>query len=335
MHKEFSMHTALRPLALALLLGQALPAQAGTAISTTRPVASNSVISIEVVQGQVSISGHDAAELSINGTLSEAAEGYILRESAGSIHFEEIIERRSNRWWSPGHSTDGAGAVLDIRVPRGSVLRFTGNNAELDLAGLAGNTTAQVIEGRIWAIGLEGVARLHTINGDIHSEGLNGRMVLETINGNIDDRNSGGRRASFSTVNGSIRSDNRSPRISASNVNGEITLDLHPLDELEVSSISGSIDIFAILNEGAQLAVSSVDGRVDLSLPPSTSASFHLATAEGGHIHNELSAAEPVQKNRELDSHELDFSSNGGSGNVDVSTVSGTVTLHACSAEQC
>lgn len=331
------MNIALRPLTLTLLCGMAAAGHAGEPITETRRVDADAVISIELLNGQVSISGHDAQDFSIEGTLNDAAEGYILRESNGNIHFEEIIERHNGRWWAPGRGGNDsrAGAVLDIRVPRGSVLRFDGTNADLDIADLQGNTDVEVINGRITASRLDGVVRLETVNGSIDSEQLSGRFALETVNGNIDDRNSAGTRAAFSAVNGSIRSDTRSPHITASNVNGEIALDLHSLDELEVSTVSGSIDVFGMLNDGAHVEMSSVGGRVELSLPLSTSASFQVSTAVGGRIRNELSDAEPVQKNRYVNSRELDFSINGGRGNVDISTVSGSVTLRACSQDHC
>lgn len=330
------MNTRLCSLTLILLAYAAQPLHAGEAISETLPVDADAVISIELLSGHVTISGHDAASFTIEGTLNDAAEGFTLRESNGNIHFEEIIQRRQGRWWIPGHAGgSGTGAVLDIRVPRAGVLRFDGTDTDLDLSDLAGNTSVEVVNGRIVASRLDGVTRLETINGSIDSEQLGGRVSLETLNGGINDRNSAASRVTFSAVNGSIRSDTRSAHVTASNVNGEITLDLHNLDELEVSTVSGTMDIFGILNDGAHVDLSSVGGRVELHLPASTSASFHVSTAVGGRIRNELSTAEAQQKNRYVNSRELDFAINGGRGNVNISTVSGNITLHTCSQEEC
>lgn len=331
------MKKLLHPLVLSLCGSLSVPLSAGEPIAETREVDVDAVISIELLNGQVSISGHDAATFSIEGELSDAADGFILRDSNGNIHFEEIIERGQRRWWLPGSGAadPGAGARLVIKVPRNSVLRFDGTNTDLEVAGLEGNTDVAVINGGIRASGLNGVVRLETVNGTIDSEELGGRIALETVNGSIDDRNSKGARAAFSAVNGSIRSNNRSPHISASNVNGDIELDLDYIDELEASTVSGSIDVFGILNDSAWVDISSVGGRVELHLPASTSASFHVSTAVGGRIRNELSTAEAVQKNRYVNSRELDFAINGGSSDVKISTVSGSITLHACNPDDC
>lgn len=331
------MHTKLSTLALALLAGLAPPAQAGEAIAETREVKPGAVISIELLNGAISISGHDDNVFSIQGELNDAAKGYTLLNNNGNIQFEEHIERR-NGWFSfdGWRSQDGnAGAILNIQMPRNAVLRFDGVNTNVDIIGLSGNTDIEVVNGMIVASDLSGVVRLESVNGAIDTRGLSGRISLETVNGSIDDRGSTGPRANFSAVNGSIRSDTQSPQVSASNVNGRIELDLHRIDELDVSTVGGNLDIFAFMNELAHIEISSVGGSVDLNLPDTTSASFHVSTAVGGRIRNELSDDEPEQKRRYVNSRALDFAINGGNGDVNISTVSGNITLHACNADAC
>ncbi len=328
------MNASIRTLTLAVLGLLAPGTWAGEAIKESREVDADGVISIELVNGVIAISGHDDSVFSIEGELSDAAEGFTLDASNGNIRFEEHIER--NRWfWGDGRRQAGKGAQLDIRVPRHSVLRFEGTNTDLDISGLAGNSDVEVINGAIVASALEGVVRLETVNGSIDSEGLAGRVSLETVNGSITDRASRATRARFEAVNGSIRSDTLSPHVTASNVNGSIELDLQYVDELEVSTVSGSIDVFGFLNELAHVDIASVGGNVDLSLPATTSASFHVSTAVGGRIRNELSADEPAQRNHYVNSRELDFVINGGNGDVNISTVSGNVTLNACGPDDC
>lgn len=312
-------------------------AQAGEMISETREVDSDAVISIELLNGEISITGHDQNIFSIEGELNDAAEGFTLRDSNGNIRFEENIQRKNRWFWGDGWKGDDgrAGATLDILVPRNSVLRFEGVNANIDIKGLTGNTSVEVVNGQIVANDLSGVVQLESVNGSIDTHALSGRISLETVNGSIDDRDSAGPRANFKTINGSIRSNSLSPQVSASTINGSIELDLSRIDELDVSTVGGQIDIFAFMNELAHVEISSVGGRVDLNLAQSTSASFHVSTAVGGRIRNELSDDEPEQKNRSMNSRMLDFSLNGGSGDVNISTVSGNITLHACSPDDC
>jgi hypothetical protein len=81
------------------------------------------------------------------------------------------------------------------------------------------------------------------------------------------------------------------------------------------------------MNELGQIDISSVGGRIDLTLPASTSARFHVTTAVGGRINNGLSDDAPVRENRYVNSSELNFAINGGNGDVSISTVSGNITL--------
>jgi DUF4097 and DUF4098 domain-containing protein YvlB len=322
-------------LGLAILATLAQSAGAGEAISETRDVGPNAVISIDLTNGDVSIAGWDEQRFSIEGELSDAAEGFTLLDSNGNIRFEEHVERKNRWFWGDGRRNSGDGATLDIRIPRHSVLRLEGINANMDVRGLSGNTDVEVINGRIVANDLDGVVRLETVNGSIDTQNLSGRISLKTVNGSIDDRGSVSSRASFSAVNGSIRSDNQSPQVSASNVNGNMELDLHYVDDLEVSTVGGSLEIFAFMNDLAYIDLSSVGGSIDLRLPDTTSTSFHVSTAVGGRIRNQLSDDEPMQRNRYINSRELDFVINGGNGDVNISTVSGNITLHPCSADKC
>lgn len=328
--------TTLNVLLLAAASCLIQPLLAGEPISETRDMDADGVVNIELTNGEIIISGWDQPRFSVEGELSDKAEGFTLRDGNGNIRFEEHMEPR-NRWnWGDGwRGNDESAARLTFRVPYASVLRFDGTNTNVDVAGLTGNTHVEVVNGEIIANGLSGVVRLETVNGAIKSEGLNGRITLETVNGSIDDLDSTGSRVSYSAVNGSINSNTRSTQVGASNVNGSIELDLDRIDDLEVSTVGGTVDVFAIMNEQAQVEMSSVGGSIDLSLPQSTSASFHLSTAVGGRIRNELSDDEPEKANRYVNSRNLDFVLNGGNGDVNISTVSGNIRLRSCSADAC
>jgi DUF4097 and DUF4098 domain-containing protein YvlB len=99
------------------------------------------------------------------------------------------------------------------------------------------------------------------------------------------------------------------------------------VDELEITTVGGSMDVSAGLNDQGEINISSVSGRIELTVPTSTSARFNVSTAVNGRINNELTDDEPERRNQYVNSRELDFTLNGGSGDISVSTVSGNVTL--------
>ena len=289
------------------------------------------IVDIEITSGRVTLTGWDRNEFHIAGELAEDVEGFDLRDTGGNIRFEEEREGRNRNgcWWRGCGDDDYEGSTLEIQIPRASVLRFEGTNLDIDVSGLTANTEIEIINGEIVATDLQGIIKLETVNGSIDATDLNGRIALETVNGRIDDVNSQGSRVEYNAVNGSITANTRAARISAENVNGDIELDLGAIDELELSTVGGHLEISTELNPQAQIDISSVGGSIDLTLPVSTSARFTINTQVGGSISNELSDDEPERSNRYVPSRDLNFVLNNGNGGVNISTVTGDIVLRS------
>ncbi len=306
-------------------------ALAAEPIDETRAMDAAGIVDIEILNGRVTLTGWDRSEFHVGGELGEDVEGFDLRDTGGNIRFEEEREDRNRNgcWWRGCGGEDYDGSTLEIQIPRASVLRFEGTNLDIDVSGLTTNTEIEIINGEIVATDLQGIIKLETVNGSIDTTDLNGRIALETVNGRIDDVNSQGSRIEYNAVNGSIRANTRAPRISAENVNGDIDLDLGAIDELELSTVGGQLEISTELNPQAQIDISSVGGTIELILPASTSARFTINTQVGGDISNELSDDEPERSNRYVPSRELNFVLNNGNGGVDISTVTGDIELRS------
>ncbi len=321
--------TNLRKALLTALLLQSTRALAGDLIDETRDVDADAIVDIELVNGSVSLKGWNQNRFHIAGELSDAAEGYELREVGGGIRFEEDIDRRSfnNCWMFGNRCAEGDWADLDIELPRGSVLRLAGTNVHVTLEGLNGSIDIEVVNGDVYASDLSGTVKLETVNGDIDADELSGRVSLETVNGSIDDRGSRGPRLTLNTTNGDIDSTTTSESVAAETVNGDIELQAGPLDELDISTVGGRLDAEVALKEQGEININSVSGRIELTLPTNTSARFDVSTAANGRITNELTDDEPERRNRYVNSKELEFTLNGGRGDVSISTVSGKVTL--------
>jgi DUF4097 and DUF4098 domain-containing protein YvlB len=316
---------SLGALSLALAVSAA---QAGVMIDETRPANGNSEISVELVNGFITVRGWERPEFHISGTLSDKAEGFELETDDEELRFEEELNRRDDCFGQADNcqSTD-QGVNLTLEMPRNARLRLEGANLKADLSGLERNTEVEVINGEIIASNLKGVVELQVINGDIRVSALEGRVSLETVNGNITDTNSSGSRGDYQTVNGNINSNTTASRVHLDNVNGEIALLLGNIDELEASTVGGGIKVKATLNARAEVELSSVQGSIELALPESTSANFEVSASVGGRIDNRLNSNTAMLRGRFSNSSDLDFSLNGGDADVEVSTVSGRITL--------
>lgn len=326
-----------RTLLLNLAFGPALlfnapPLLAGETVDETRDVGANEIIDIELINGEVTVTGWDRNQVQVKGELSDQAEGYTFSSSNGITRFEEEYEdrrgffgRNCDNWFNCRGEVDPT--VLEIFVPVNSTVRLEGVNVELAISNIDGNTEIEIVNGPIEAAGLGGRISLETVNGSIETENLDGRINLSTVNGRIRDRDSNGDRVKFNAVNGSVYSNTASSRVSAESVSGAIELELGSIDDLEASTVSGRIRVSLALRDGGQVEMSSVSGTTELLVDPGISARFDINTAVGGDIDNELTDHAPVRENRFVNSSELQFSLNGGTGNVDISTVTGNILI--------
>ncbi len=92
---------------------------------------------------------------------------------------------------------------------------------------------------------------IETVNGGLEVSGINTDVRAETVNGSIEARSSGG-------------------PVRARTVNGSITVgmgNLNNADDLAYETVNGSITIELPSNFGAQLELSTVNGRVNTDFP--------------------------------------------------------------------
>lgn len=322
----------------AALLAVAGTAVAGTPIDERRAMDANGLVMLDLMNATVRITAGNSAEFHISGELGDDAEEYELRATDGSIHFEEDISSRDNDWnwnWGCWRSNDedcdrDSGqrfSDLDIELPAGSVLRLDGINGDVSITGLTNSTNVSIVNGDLRISAVSGTIKAETVNGSLDTEKLQGRVSLETVNGEISDRDSTVERIDFSTVNGDVFSNVRSPKVGAEAVNGDIDLQLDTVEELDLSTVGGRIEVDTSLADNADVEISSVHGRINLTVPTSESARFIVNTEVNGRISNQLTADEPERENRYVNSSSLGFTLNGGSADVEITTVSGDVTL--------
>lgn len=330
--KQQALKQILIPLVIAPLIMGTQSVLAGEIIDETRDVDANEVIDFEFLNGEISITGWDRNQVRLQGELSDQAQGFEFTSRNGVTKFEENYEnrrswfgRQCNSWFDCSDEVDRT--ELEISVPANSTLRLEGINVELEISGLNGNTQIEIVNGPIDANDLAGRINIETVNGSIESSNLDGRITLSTVNGQIRDRNSKGTRVAFSTVNGSIISDTQADRVDAESVSGSVELDLAAIDDLEASTVNGDLIISLELMDNGRVELSSVSGYTELLVNPDISARFDLNTAVGGDIDNDLTDDKPRKENRFVSSSELQFSLNGGSGSVDISTVTGDILV--------
>lgn len=188
-------HTGTLPLMLLLLLGLTWTAGAvELEFSATHPLRPDGRVSIDNINGDVTIEAWDNAEVKIEYTKrARTQEGLDRMEvhidaSADRIHIETEYARRDRGW----HDNNSGGEVeLRLWVPRQARLdEIELINGGLEIRGVEGDVTADLINGRVRAEGLMGDLEIETVNGDIEitmADLPSDRSVrIESVNGSIE-----------------------------------------------------------------------------------------------------------------------------------------------------
>jgi len=129
------------------------------------------------------------------------------------------------------------------------------------------------------------------------------RLVAETVNGGITLRGVDGD-FSASTVNGGVRIEDARGKVDVSTTNGSI--------QAEMDAVT----------KNADMAFSTTNGAVTVTLPEDVATTLRLRTTNGG-IHVDF----PVEVRGERSRRRLDAELNGGGGTLRVSTTNGSINI--------
>lgn len=304
-----------------LLLSTLAFASNQQSISEERQVSSNEKITLDVQRGAVQIRPASGNQFKVSGKLDEKAEGFELESAGGFTQFKVKMPRQLNE----RGNDKAAGSDLVIEVPVGSNVEFKGVNVDVSATGIQGGSQLTTVNGDIKARQLSTSVELTTVNGKIESEALQGQLRLKTVNGKIDDKGASGR-MSVESVNGKIELDSRPTELQLSVVNGEIDAELDGTAQITVSSVNGNVELELKNQIAPRIKGSSVSGKFELKLPANLDARVSMKTSAGGSIKNTLTADQPIRA-KYGPASSLQFSTGKGSGDIEISTVSGRLEL--------
>ena len=302
-----------------LLLTSAMPTMAGEQVDESMSLGNAKSVTIENLRGEVKVSGNNGDTVSVVGELDDKAEGLTFEKSGSRIIIKvEIPHNNHNGWGADGSN-------LTIELPKHVRVSFKGVSSNIDINNFTHGAEIQTVSGDVKAKDLLQQVELTTVSGDIDSRNLSGKLRLSSVSGDIEDRNSDGR-AHFKTVSGSLNSSSGANEISAKSVSGDIDLHLAKIDELIVSTVSGSFTGDLSLNDNGLLKMSSVSGSLEVDFKNDVQASFNLKTNAGGDIVNRLTSAK-AKRAKYGPSSKLSFETGNGSSSVRASTVSGHIEV--------
>jgi DUF4097 and DUF4098 domain-containing protein YvlB len=230
--------------------------EAVTEENITIGVSSGDPVEIFTVNGDITVSqwSSDLVEVVYTITCSSEEElDFITVECNTSNGI--ICEVNYDETWEGSHS----GSVdFEVQIPSDIELA-------IELASVNGNVSTE---------GGKGEALLEVVNGNIDAEGFSGELIVHSVNGNIDIINSPGIRIA-EIVNGNIECvvNDLEDNLELESVNGNIILYLGIDAEVEIETISGTIeiaDIFAAYITDNMVGTSSAFGDGEFSIDINT-----------------------------------------------------------------
>ncbi|QFU24051.1 DUF4097 domain-containing protein [Shewanella eurypsychrophilus] len=274
-------------------------------------------LNVKVLRGEIKIRSWDKQEISVQGTLDELSEGFILEQQGNSFTLEDKMPRQFS-----GKNKDGSS--LTILVPKSLTLNAEGISSNYYLSSLEGDVSVNSVSGDIQAKDVKRYVLLHTISGDINVSELYGKVKLDTVSGSIKDKNSHGE-VSYKSVSGNIDAESNATSVSIEQISGDGKVKLQQLDNLQVRSISGDIEVsFTALKSMANLE--SVSGDIKIKMPQIINARFNLNGGPGGKIHNQYSDDVPTKEKYSPTSY-LKFQSGEPEADININTISGDIKL--------
>jgi len=308
--------------ALVLLL-LPLIANAGEKVDKTLEFVDDGYVDIANVNGQVKIVPWDNKSVKVTGELGNSTKEFIFDRSGNRIRIKVEVKNESH-WFGGNNSNDGDNLIISL--PKNSKVSYDSVNSSMSTAGLTGGLATNSVNGNLTINNCQGRIKITTVNGKISASQLNGSLQVDTVNGEIDLRNSGGNQHAFSTVNGSLDVESNSEDTKINSVSGNVVAELGNVRNLEFSGVSGNANIRLNFKKGGTLNATTVSGNVTLSFTEDPSAHFNIDSPVGGTIVNRLSN-DKIQSDQYGPGKHLQFTHLNGDGKVNITTISGAVTL--------
>ncbi len=288
-------------LAAAVLAAAVPPAMAQQQITKRATVAADATVEVSNVQGTVTITAWDKNEVELVAELESSKDE--LEFEATDRHVRVEVDREKGNY-----GRDHEDATLTLRVPKGARLIVDTVSADIGVTGARGEQTLESVSGEVRTQAFDTAVKATSVSGDVTVTGNGGKAAVTTEN------------VSGSAVVTGVRGSYRGEVVS-----GEITASVAAANHLEVSSVSGEIDIQAELTPAARVEMGSVSGTVTLRIKPPVNAEFDIESFSGD-IEN-CFGQKPRDTSKYTPGSELNFTQGSGGARVEIETLSGEITI--------
>lgn len=202
---------------------------------------------------------------------------------------------------------EGRGSVdFDLTVPTWMNLSVEGISCFVDVEGLAGNISANTVDGDIHLRGVTGTATVESIDGVIKIEGGRGRIQAQTTDGDIEVTKASGELL-LESIDGAIRVTDATPTA------------------LEITTVDGDIFFTGAFQSNGRYRFETHDGDVVLVIPENTSATFALRRYDGSRKLDSTLPLKPTADGQR--GRRMTYTLGGGSAQVEIESFEGSIQI--------
>ena len=287
----------LHPLALLVLAIQPCVLQAQREVREGRAVTRDAVIRLALPAGFLRVTAWERDSVDIRGRLDGSATSFVLGGSTASLKGGVQSAATGDR---PGS------ADLEVRIPQEARVRIQSGAAEVEVNAAGGTVEVSSTSGRVRVAGKAERIMVETLGGNIELAALAREATVRSAEGTV-------------VVRGVL------DVLDASTVNGPLYVGMEgPITRVRLETVSSEIAFKGRLVREGRLNAETHGGDIELRLPPSTGASFHLVSYGPG-IRNEMVPPGAVKAGPSKG--EWTFATGDGAATVDVRTFKGRVVL--------
>jgi DUF4097 and DUF4098 domain-containing protein YvlB len=151
---------------------------------------------------------------------------------------------------------------FQLTVPKTMALSLSGVNTEISVDDSGGEISIETVQGEVTVTGGSKIIQASSVDGEVHLTDASGRIEC-------------------SSVNGAVQIERSSGPVVASSVNGEIVLQSIDSDDVEGSTVNGTVDYDGALKDGGSYRFSSHNGEVSVGISERASVTVSVATFSG------------------------------------------------------
>jgi DUF4097 and DUF4098 domain-containing protein YvlB len=290
------------PLLLAFAVA---PALADTPISLEHTATPTAHIQIRNVKGAVRVTAWDRNQVEVTGRLGDGSKPLAITGGDSDLAIKVEPQGGKSGWFSWNSDNTMSPSTLEVHVPRAATLDVGVVSATVTIDGLeGGKIAADTVSGRVQVNARTPSLDVQSVSGSIELAGHADSAELQTVSGDILAP-SLGNHAALQTVSGRIQATGG------------------PWRKVEVSTVSGDLQLAGDLAPEGTIDIDSMSGDVQLQLPAAVSASIH-ASSFSGDLRSDFGTP---REHEHGPGSELDTQAGTGSGKIHAETFSGDLRI--------